>query len=92
MVQPELVQKLPTKMYEFHEWYMKVLAQDREMFGMLVRPEDFGGESEKVIWLRFEDIYEVYHLDAMNTDLIIAWCLYVSIYHMLINLLCLTIY
>jgi hypothetical protein len=28
-----------------------------------------------VVWLEFKDIYEVYHQDAMNTDLIIAWCL-----------------
>jgi hypothetical protein len=23
----------------------------------------------------FKDIYEVYHLDALNTNLIVAWCL-----------------
>jgi hypothetical protein len=28
-----------------------------------------------VVWLEFKNIYEVYHLDAMNTDLIVAWCL-----------------
>jgi hypothetical protein len=28
-----------------------------------------------VVWLRFADIYEIYHLDAMNTDLMMAWCL-----------------
>ena len=62
-------------MYAFHEWYMKKSTKGLEMFGMLIRPEDFSGEGEKVIWMRFKDIYEVYHLDALNTDLIIAWCL-----------------
>ena len=42
---------------------------------MLVRPEDLSCEEEKVIWLEFVDIYKVYHLDALNTDLIVAWCL-----------------
>jgi hypothetical protein len=28
-----------------------------------------------VVWPEFKDIYEVYHLDALNTDLIVVWCL-----------------
>jgi hypothetical protein len=46
-----------------------------EMFGMLVRPEDFAVEGEKVVWLQFKDIYEIYHLDALNANLIMSWCL-----------------
>jgi hypothetical protein len=45
------------------------------MFGMLVRPGDFALQNEKVVWLQFVDIYEIYHLDALNTDLMMAWCL-----------------
>jgi hypothetical protein len=75
MVRPELITKLPTKMHAFHKWYMTISAKKEDMFGMLVRPEDFSNEGEKVIWLEFKDIYEVYQLDALNTDLIIAWCL-----------------
>jgi hypothetical protein len=45
------------------------------MFGMLVRPGDFSLQNEKVVWLQFADIYEFYYLDALNTDLIMAWCL-----------------
>jgi hypothetical protein len=43
--------------------------------GMLAAPKDFATEGNKVAWLEFKDIYEVYHQDAMNTDLIVAWCL-----------------
>jgi hypothetical protein len=43
--------------------------------GMLATREDFATEGNKVVWLEFKDISEVYHLDTMNTDLIIAWCL-----------------
>jgi hypothetical protein len=43
--------------------------------GMLAALEDFATKGNKVVWLEFKDIYEVYHLDAMNTDLIVAWCL-----------------
>jgi hypothetical protein len=37
---------------------------------MLAAPEDFATEGNKVVWLEFKDIYEIYHLDALNTDLI----------------------
>jgi hypothetical protein len=75
LVKPELVNKLPTKMRRFHDWYLKKSAEGLKMFGMLVRPGDFALQSEKVVWLRFIDIYEIYHLDAMNIDLMMAWCL-----------------
>jgi hypothetical protein len=42
---------------------------------MLATPEDFATKGNKVVWLEFKDIYEVYHQDVMSTDLIVAWCL-----------------
>jgi hypothetical protein len=75
LVKPKLVNKLPTKMRRFHDWYLKKSAEGLEMFGMLVRPADFSLHNEKVVWLRFADIYEIYHLDTMNTDLMMARCL-----------------
>jgi hypothetical protein len=72
LVKPELVNKLPTKMRRFHDWYLKKSAEGLEMFGMLVRPGDFSLQNEKVVWLQFIYIYEIYHLDAMNTDLMMA--------------------
>jgi hypothetical protein len=75
LVKPDLVNKLPTKMCRFHDWYLNKSAEGLEMFGMLVRPRDFALQNEKVVWLRFSDIYEIYHLDAVNTDLMMAWCL-----------------
>jgi hypothetical protein len=49
LVKPELVNKLPTKMRRFHDWYLKKLAEGLEMFGMLVRPGDFALQNEKVV-------------------------------------------
>jgi hypothetical protein len=70
-----VVNKLPTKMRRFREWYLKKSVEGLKMFGMLVRPRDFALQNEKVVWLRFIDIYKIYHQDAMNTDLMMAWCL-----------------
>jgi hypothetical protein len=75
LVKLELVNKLPTKMCRFHDWYLKKSVEGLEMFGMLVRPGDFALQNEKVVWLRFTNIYEIYHLDAVNNDLMMAWCL-----------------
>jgi hypothetical protein len=63
LVKPELVNKLPNKMRRFHDWYLKKSTEGLEMFGMLVRPGDFALQNEKVVWLRFAGIYEIYHLD-----------------------------
>jgi hypothetical protein len=75
LVKPELVNKLPTKMRRFHDWYLKKSTEDLEMFGMLVKPGDSALQNEKVVWLRFTDIYEIYHLDTVNTNLMMVWCL-----------------
>jgi hypothetical protein len=75
LIRPELVLKLPPKMYKFHEWYMRQSLKGVHSIAMLAAPEDFATKGNKVVWLEFKDIYEVYHQDAMNTDLIVAWCL-----------------
>jgi hypothetical protein len=51
LVKPELANKLLTKMRRFHDWYLKKSAEGLEMFGMLVRPEEFALQNEKVVWL-----------------------------------------
>jgi hypothetical protein len=75
LILPELVLKLSPKMYKFHEWYMWQSTKGVRSIGMLARPEDFATEGNKVVSLKFRDIYEVYHLDALNADLIVALCL-----------------
>jgi hypothetical protein len=49
LVKLELVNKLPTKMCRFHDWYLKKSAEGLEMFGMLVRPGDFALQNKKVV-------------------------------------------
>jgi hypothetical protein len=55
---------------------------------MLAAPEDFATEGNKVVWLDFKDIYEVYHQDALNTDhrLVsvsgVCLCLLIKLLHM----------
>jgi hypothetical protein len=49
LVKPKLVNKFPPKMRKFHDWYMKKSFGGLEMFGMLVRTEEFSLLREKVV-------------------------------------------
>jgi hypothetical protein len=69
LIRLELVLKLSPEMYKFHEWYMWHSAKGLDTIGILARWEDFSTEGNKVVCLEFKEIYEVYHLDALNTDL-----------------------
>jgi hypothetical protein len=71
---------------------MRQLAKGVDTIGILARPKDFSSEVNKVVWLDFKDIYEVYHLDAMNTDLVVTWCVSGLFLCLLINLLRMWIY
>jgi hypothetical protein len=75
LIGPELVLKLSPELYKFNEWYMQQSLKGVHTIGTLAAPEDFATVGNKVVWLEFKDIYEVYHQGAMNTDLIVACCL-----------------
>ena len=40
-----------------------------------VKDQDFYNGDVDSVWLRFKDIYELYHRDAMDVDLITCWTL-----------------
>nr|CAE04204.2 OSJNBa0011E07.13 [Oryza sativa Japonica Group] len=74
LVRPEQLQSLPTQMYKFHEWYMEMSANGREMFGARIRNPDFL-QGEDVLWIHFKDVFDLYHRDALDVSLRSAWIL-----------------
>ena len=74
LVTPEQLQSLPTQMYKFHERYMEMSAKGREMFGARIRNPDFL-QGEDVLWIHFKDLFDLYHLDALDVSLLSAWIL-----------------
>lgn len=64
-----LVRKISTKMYEFHDWCIKVSAKGDTMFLLLGKPIDYFGHSEQLLWLEFKDVYKVYNQDAPDVSL-----------------------
>ena len=61
-------------MRRFHEWYMKVSKEGTAMFSVLFRHSDFF-RGDGVMYVNFEDIYDVYHNDALDLSLISSWVL-----------------
>nr|CAE04655.2 OSJNBa0061G20.11 [Oryza sativa Japonica Group]CAH66690.1 OSIGBa0097A15.5 [Oryza sativa] len=74
LIRPEQLQSLPTQMYKFHERYMDMSAKHREMFGARIRNPDFL-QGEDVLWIHFKDVFDLYHLDALDVSLLSAWIL-----------------
>nr|CAH65918.1 OSIGBa0102O13.9 [Oryza sativa] len=74
LVRPEQLQSLLTQMYKFHERYMEMSAEGREMFGARIRNPDFL-QGEDVLWIQFKDVFDLYHLDVLDVSLLSAWIL-----------------
>nr|ABB47112.2 transposon protein, putative, CACTA, En/Spm sub-class [Oryza sativa Japonica Group] len=67
LVTPEQLQSLPTQMFKFHERYMEMSDKGREMFGARIRNLDLL-QGEDVLWIHFKDVFDLYHLDALNVS------------------------
>ena len=68
---PELLRELPTRMYELHQWYMSKSKDGLTMFTARGTKELYGLPFE--IWIDFEDLWLLYHQDALSKGLISAW-------------------
>lgn len=76
MVPPEMESTLQTKMRRFHDWYLEESRRNKaRMIKVGVKDQDFYNGDVDSVWLRFKDIYELYHHDAMDVDLITCWTL-----------------
>jgi hypothetical protein len=68
------LEDLPVDKKYVPRWWFE-LGQPLLKLELVKRPGDFAIQKEKVVRLQFIDIYEIYHLDVVNTDLMMAWCL-----------------
>nr|CAE04200.2 OSJNBa0011E07.9 [Oryza sativa Japonica Group] len=74
LVTPDKIREVPTQMYRFHQWYMDKSAMGREMFGARVRNSDYY-QGEHVIWIRYKEVFDLYHLKALDVSILSAWTL-----------------
>ena len=74
LVPPEIMPLLPTQMRRLHDLYMKAMADLIWMQGAKFTDEDFLRE-EGIIWINWEEVYQLYHQDALDISIVSLWLL-----------------
>nr|TKW32558.1 hypothetical protein SEVIR_2G175300v2 [Setaria viridis] len=74
LVWPQLVDRLPTKMYKLHQWYMEASANSLLMLEVRIGDQHyFCGED--ILKIPLEELYFLYNQDALDKLLISSWVL-----------------
>ena len=74
LVKPEEVKKLPTRMYELHDWYMKITkSYNRESLMVKVKEERYF--HEKYLWVEFPEMFHLFNQHALDKSIISCYCL-----------------
>ena len=65
---------LGTQMFNLHRWYPQMSNDETKIFLVKYRDHDFYcGEDD--FWVYFEDLYHIYHRQALDTSIITIWVL-----------------
>ena len=74
LVKPEEVKKLPTRMYELHQWYMDIIKRsDRESLMVYVKKDHY--YHEKVVAVEYSELFQLYNQDALDKSIVSCYCL-----------------
>ena len=74
LVPLEIVHALPTQMRRLHDLYMKAMTACDFMLGVKFSDDDFF-RGEGIIWIEWEEVYQLYHQDALDISIISLWLL-----------------
>jgi len=69
---PELIDTLPTRMHEFHKWYLKACAEGYIMLAARIKHTHFYRENDD-IWIDFDHFWFLFHQDALDKTLVSVW-------------------
>ena len=74
LVEPEDVKKLPTRMYELHQWYMNITKiSDRVSLMVNVKKDHY--YHEKAGSVEYSELFQLYNQDALDKSIISCYCL-----------------
>ena len=74
LVEPEDVNKLPTRMYELHQWYMDITKiSNRESLMVNVKEEHY--YHEKAVSVEYSELFQLYNQDALDKSIVSCYCL-----------------
>ena len=77
-VTEEEEKSLGTQMFNLHRWYLRMSNDQGKIFGVKYRDHDFF-RGEDNFWVYFENLYHIYHRQALDASIITIWVLYVSL-------------
>jgi len=72
----ELIDMLPTRMRELHQWYMKLSAEGNVMFATRIQDRHFHRGIDHV-WIEVEFFLFLYHQNALDKSLLSAFTMLV---------------
>ena len=74
LVEPDKVKKLPTRMYELHQWYMNITKiSNRESLMVNVKHEHY--YHEKALAIEYPELFQLYNQDALDKSIVSCYCL-----------------
>src|SRR4051812_2489273 len=74
LVKPEDVKKLPTRMYELHQWYMDITKRsDRQSLMVQVNKDHYYHEKPGTI--EYSELFQLYNQDALDKSIVSCYCL-----------------
>ena len=74
LVEPEEVKNLPTRMYELHDWYMKIMkSYNRE--SLMVQGKEENYFHEKALSVEYSELFQLYNQNALDKSLVSCYCL-----------------
>ena len=74
LIWPELIDKLPTRMRELHQWYLKACANAYIMLAARIKHTHFYRGMDD-IWIDFDHFLFLFHQDALDKSLISVWAI-----------------
>ena len=74
LVEPEEVKNLPTRMYELHDWYMKITKiSNRE--SLMVQVEEDHYFHKKALSVEYSELFQLFNQDALDKSIVSCYCL-----------------
>ena len=74
LVKPEEVKNLPTRMYELHDWYMKITkSSNRESLMLKVKEEHYF--PKLALCVEYSELFQLFNQDALDKSLVCCYCL-----------------
>ena len=74
LVEPEEVKNLPTRMYELHDWYMKITkSSNRESLMVQVKGEHYF--HKKALSVEYSELFQLFNQDALDKSIVSCYCL-----------------